>query len=362
MKILALRGDGIGPEIVDATIKVLKTISQKFNFNLDLIYSDIGFSSLKKNKTTFPNEILKLCSEVDGIILGPVDHNNYPPKSEGGLNPSGELRTKLKLYSNIRPAKAFKGTKCILEKIDLVIVRENTEGFYADRNMFSGNGELEIEEGTGISIRKITKKASENIAKRGFEIAKLMNKNKKVNVHAIHKANVLRLTDGIFLNACRNISKKYPEINYHEMLVDAATAHMVRNPEQFDVLITTNMFGDILSDCASMLTGSLGMLPSASIGTKIENKCNAMYEPVHGSAPDIAGKGIANPLAMILSVAMMFKYSFLKPEYFDLINKVVNKILNDGYRTKDICMEKNKLISTQDMGDLVVEELNNEKI
>ena len=208
MKILALRGDGIGPEIVDVTIKVLKTISQKFNFNLDLIYSDIGYSSLKKNKTTFPNKILKLCSEVDGIILGPVDHNNYPPKSEGGLNPSGELRTKLKLYSNIRPAKAFKGTKCILDKIDLVIVRENTEGFYSDRNMFSGNGELEIEEGTGISIRKITKKASENIAKRGFEIAKLMKKNKKVNVHAIHKANVLRLTDGIFLNACRNISKK----------------------------------------------------------------------------------------------------------------------------------------------------------
>ena len=157
-------------------------------------------------------------------------------------------------------------------------------------------------------------------------------------------------------------SENYPKINYSEMLVDSATAHLVRNPSQFDVIVTTNMFGDILSDCASMLTGSLGMLPSASIGTKIENKCNAMYEPVHGSAPDIAGKGIANPLAMILSVAMMFKYSFLKPEYFDLINKVVNKILNDGYRTKDICVEKNKLISTQDMGDLVVEELNNEKI
>ena len=156
-----------------------------------------------------------------------MDHNNYPPKSEGGLNPSGELRTKLKLYSNIRPAKAFKGTKCILKKIDLVIVRENTEGFYADRNMFSGNGELEIEEGTGISIRKITRKASEKIAKRGFEIAKQMNKNKKINVHAIHKANVLRLTDGIFLKACRKISKNYPQIEYHEMLVDAATAHML---------------------------------------------------------------------------------------------------------------------------------------
>ena len=154
MKILVLKGDGIGPEIVDCTIKVLDKISDKFKFNLDIIYSDIGFSALEKNKTTFPNLILKLCEEVDGIILGPVDHNNYPPEKEGGLNPSGLLRTKLNLFSNIRPAKSFKGTKCILDKIDLVIVRENTEGFYSDRNMFSGIGELEIEEGTGISIRK----------------------------------------------------------------------------------------------------------------------------------------------------------------------------------------------------------------
>jgi len=357
MKILALRGDGIGPEIVDATIKVLKTISQKFNFNLDLIYSDIGFSSLKKNKTTFPNEILKLCSEVDGIILGPVDHNNYPPKSEGGLNPSGELRTKLKLYSNIRPAKAFKGTKCILDKIDLVIVRENTEGFYADRNMFSGNGELEIEEGIGISIRKITKKASENIAKRGFEIAKLMNKNKKVNVHAIHKANVLRLTDGIFLNACRNISKKYPEINYHEMLVDAATAHMVRNPEQFDVLITTNMFGDILSDLASELSGSLGLSGSLNVGDTIP-----MAQAQHGAATDIMNKGIANPISLIFSTAMLLDWLgkqkgqeiYIKAN--QLIFKVVENILEENkYLTPDLGGNT----STEKLTDHIIERIEN---
>jgi 3-isopropylmalate dehydrogenase len=195
------------------------------------------------------------------------------------------------------------------------------------------------------------------IAKVGFETAKARSKK----LCSVDKANVLESTE-LWREVVTEVSKDYPDVELSHMYVDNASMQLVRNPKQFDVIVTTNMFGDILSDCASMLTGSLGMLPSASIGTKIENKCNAMYEPVHGSAPDIAGKGIANPLAMILSVAMMFKYSFLKPEYFDLINKVVNKILNDGYRTKDICMEKNKLISTQDMGDLVIEELNNEKI
>jgi 3-isopropylmalate dehydrogenase len=146
------------------------------------------------------------------------------------------------------------------------------------------------------------------------------------------------------------------------MYVDNASMQLVRNPKQFDVIVTTNMFGDILSDCASMLTGSLGMLPSASIGRKTPNKCNAMYEPVHGSAPDIAGQGIANPLAMILSLSMMFKYSLLKEDYSKLINRVINRILDNGYRTKDILNDKDKLISTSDMGDLVVKELNNEKI
>ena len=357
MKILALKGDGIGPEIVDATIKVLKTISQKFNFNLDIIYSDIGFSALEKNKTTFPNLILKLCEEVDGIILGPVDHNNYPPEREGGLNPSGLLRTKLNLFSNIRPVKSFKGTKCILDKIDLVIVRENTEGFYADRNMFSGNGEIEIEEGTGISIRKITKQASEKIAKRGFEIAKQMNKNKKINVHAIHKANVLRLTDGIFLKACRKISKHYPEIEYHEMLVDAATAHMVRKPEQFDVLITTNMFGDILSDLASELSGSLGLSGSLNVGDTIP-----MAQAQHGAAIDIMNKGIANPISLIFSVAMLLKWlgkqkcqmEFIKAN--ELVFKVIENILEENkYLTPDL----GGISSSQTLTDHIIDKIEN---
>ena len=163
-------------------------------------------------------------------------------------------------------------------------------------------------------------------------------------------------------NVVTEVSKNYPDVELSHMYVDNASMQLVRNPKQFDVIVTTNMFGDILSDCASMLTGSLGMLPSASIGAKKSNKCNAMYEPVHGSAPDIAGEGIANPLAMILSIGMMFKYSFSNTEYFNLINRVVNKILNNGYRTRDIFIENDKLISTQEMGDLVIEELDNEKI
>ena len=357
MKILALKGDGIGPEIVDCTIKVLNKISNKFKFNLDIIYSDIGFSALEKNKTTFPNLILKLCEEVDGIILGPVDHNNYPSEKEGGLNPSGLLRTKLNLFSNIRPAKSFKGTKCILDKIDLVIVRENTEGFYADRNMFSGNGEIEIEEGTGISIRKITKQASEKIAKRGFEIAKQMNKNKKINVHAIHKANVLRLTDGIFLKACRKISKHYPEIEYHEMLVDAATAHMVRKPEQFDVLITTNMFGDILSDLASELSGSLGLSGSLNVGDTIP-----MAQAQHGAAIDIMNKGIANPISLIFSVAMLLKWlgkQKCQMEYIkanELVFKVIENILEENkYLTPDL----GGTSSSQTLTDHIIDKIEN---
>ena len=267
------------------------------------------------------------------------------------------LRTKLNLFSNIRPAKSFRGTSCIIDKIDLVIVRENTEGFYADRNMFSGNGELEIEEGTGISIRKITRKASEKIAIRGFEIAKQMNKNKKINVHAIHKANVLRLTDGIFLKACRKISKNYPEIDYHEMLVDAATAHMVRNPKQFDVLITTNMFGDILSDLASELSGSLGLSGSLNVGDTIP-----MAQAQHGAATDIMNKGIANPISLIFSAAMLLGWLgkqkgreiYIKAN--QLIFKIVENILEEN---KFLTPDLGGASSTQKLTDHIIDRIEN---
>ena len=223
--------------------------------------------------------------------------------------------------------------------------------------MFSGNGEFEIEEGVGISIRKITRKASEKIAKRGFELAKQMNKNKKINVHAIHKANVLRLTDGIFLKACRKISKHYPEIEYHEMLVDAATAHMVRKPEQFDVLITTNMFGDILSDLASELSGSLGLSGSLNVGDTIP-----MAQAQHGAAIDIMNKGIANPISLIFSVAMLLKWlgkqkcqmEFIKAN--EIVFKVIENILEENkYLTPDL----GGTSSSQTLTDHIIDKIKN---
>ena len=308
MQFVVLQGDGIGPEIVSSAIDIINLIKNKLKIKIDLIHLEIGFSSLKSQGTTFPKKVLEICKKSDGIILGPVDHNNYPSEKDGGLNPSGLLRSHLDLYSNIRPAKTYNNLKSTVDLMDLIIVRENTEGFYADRNMYVGNGEFLPEPGIGIALRKITDKGSKRIALRAFEIASNLQKNKsKINVHAIHKANVMKLTDGIFLDACREVSKSFPEINYSEMIVDAAAAHLVRNPTQFDVLVTTNMFGDILSDLASELSGSLGLAGSINVGDRIP-----MAQAQHGSAPDIAGKGMANPISMILSVGMMFGWLGIK--------------------------------------------------
>ena len=327
MQFVVLQGDGIGPEIVSSAIDVINLIKNKLKIKIDLIHLEIGFSSLKSQGTTFPKIVLEVCKKSDGIILGPVDHNNYPSEKDGGLNPSGLLRSHLDLYSNIRPAKTYNNLKSTVDLMDLIIVRENTEGFYADRNMYFGNGEFLPEPGIGIALRKITDKGSKRIALRAFEIASNLQKNKsKINVHAIHKANVMKLTDGIFLDACREVSKSFPEINYSEMIVDAAAAHLVRNPTQFDVLVTTNMFGDILSDLASELSGSLGLAGSINVGDRIP-----MAQAQHGSAPDIAGKGMANPISMILSVGMMFGWLGIKKnnDVFIKANDFLHQAINE---------------------------------
>ena len=243
--------------------------------------------------------------EADGIILGPVDHNAYPSLSNGGINPSAKLRIELDLYSNIRPAKNYVNVKSLSQNMDLVIVRENTEGFYADRNMYDGSGEFSPIPGVGLSLRKITKEASLKIAKSAFEIAKSrsINKSIKSKVHVVHKANVMKITDGIFLDACRHISSKYNDVDYDEMLVDACAAHLVRKPDQFDVIVTTNMFGDILSDLATELSGSLGLAGSLNAGSN-----HAMAQAQHGAAPDIADQNIANPISLILSSAMLLDW------------------------------------------------------
>ena len=340
INILAFDGDGIGPEIMTSTLDVISFLNTKLNLNINIEKEVIGFKSLETDGTTFTEKALLKSKEADGIILGPVDHNNYPDKSEGGVNPSGILRIKLDLFANIRPAKNYKNVKSLSKNMNLIIVRENTEGFYADRNMVDGNGEFSPVQGVGLAFRKITKKASLRIAESAFNIAKNISAStdKKIRVHAIHKANVMRLTDGIFLDACRQISLKYDNIHYKEMLVDACAAHIVRDPSQFDIILTTNMFGDILSDLATELSGSLGLAGSLNAG-----ESQAMAQAQHGSANDIAGKNIANPISLILSTSMLLNWLGDKRKLENLIlasrlinNSVIKLLETEINLTKDL--------------------------
>ena len=305
LNIIAFDGDGIGPEIVSSTLDIINLLNTKLKLDIEIKREILGFNLLKKIGLTFTDGLLLKSKEADGTILGPVDHNAYPSVSNGGINPSAKLRIELDLYSNIRPAKNYVNVKSLSQNMDLVIVRENTEGFYADRNMYDGSGEFSPIPGVGLSLRKITKEASLKIAKSAFEIAKSrsVNKSIKSKVHVVHKANVMKITDGIFLDACRHISSKYNDVDYDEMLVDACAAHLVRKPDQFDVIVTTNMFGDILSDLATELSGSLGLAGSLNAGSN-----HAMAQAQHGAAPDIADQNIANPISLILSSAMLLDW------------------------------------------------------
>ena len=299
MKILVLPGDGIGPEITAATLKVLRAVDAELTLGLSFEERAIGFASLHSQRTTLPDYVLARVPQVDGVILGPVSHYEYPPRQDGGINPSGELRVKFELYANIRPCRS-RGQFTVLRKpMDLVIVRENTEGFYSDRNMFAGSGEFMPDADMALSIRKITAKGSARVARAAFELAR--QRRKKVT--AVHKANVVKLSDGLFLREVRKVAQAYPDVALDDLIVDAAAAHLIRSPDRFDVIVTTNMFGDILSDEASELCGSLGLGGSINAGDDI---CVAQAQ--HGSAPDIAGQNLANPTSLILSSAMLLDW------------------------------------------------------
>lgn len=306
IRLAMLSGDGIGPEISAATRLVLEETAKVCDF--EIIFKDIaiGLSAMEASGTTFPNDILDNVRDCDGIILGPVSHNDYPPRDEGGLNPSGELRKQLDLFANIRPARSRYGTAPAKgNSFNLVVVRENTEGFYADRNLFSGPGEFMPTEDVAMSLRKISRKASIRIAEAAFEeaSARKLSGLGAGRVTVVHKANVLRMSDGLFLACTREVAESYPDIDYDERIVDAMCAHLVRRPGDYDVICTTNMFGDILSDLASELAGSLGLAASLNFGNDF-----AMAQAQHGSAPDIAGRNIANPTSLIGSAAMLLDW------------------------------------------------------
>lgn len=349
--ILVLPGDGIGPEITPRTLEVLQAADRALGLDLQFETHDIGLKSLAEKGTTLTDATMARIPEVDGVVLGPVSHYDYPARSEGGINPSAELRTKFALYSNIRPCRSREGLTVLRDPMDLVIVRENTEGFYSDRNMFSGTAEFMPEDGIALSVRKVTAKASERVARTAFELAK--DRRKKVT--AVHKANVLKVSDGLFLRTVREVAADYPDIELEELIVDATAAALIRRPSRFDVLVTTNMFGDILSDEASELSGSLGLGGAINAGATV---CVAQAQ--HGSAPDIAGQNIANPTSLILSAAMLLDWIGRRDgnqRLIDggrLITEAVDNVLdNPATRTRDI----GGALNTDAFTDIVVAEI-----
>lgn len=334
MKILVLPGDGIGPEITLATLTVLDRANEKFKLGLEWDRREMGLTTLKKVGSTLPDDVMEAARKAPGIILGPVDHLIYPSREQGGINPSGEFRVKLDLFANIRPAKSRMGLGLTGKPIDLVIFRECTEGFYADRNMFMGRGEFMPTEDMAIAVRKVTARQCERITRVAFDWAR--KRRKKVT--AVHKANVFHMSDGLFLREVRKVAKEYPDVELDEKIVDAMAALLVRHPDKFDCIVTGNMFGDILSDEASEISGGLGLAGSTMAG---DDACCAQAQ--HGSAPDIQGQDKANPVSLMLSAAMLFDWLAMRhkrPE-FDHAAKAIEAAIDAALqkpetRTPDI--------------------------
>ena len=351
-KILILPGDGIGKEIVAQAIKVIDSLNVNHGLGMNLVHGLIGGSAYEETGSPLPEETLIAAKECDSILLGAVGGQQWE-SLERELRPERGLlgiRAELDLFSNLRPAilypqlvNASTLKNKVVSGLDLMIVRELVGGIY-----FGQPRGIEIKDGERFGVNSATYFESE-IARIGHSAFQIAQKRDK-RVCSVDKANVLEVCE-LWREVMEEVSQHYPDIELTHMLVDTAAMQLVRAPKQFDVMVTSNLFGDILSDCAAMLTGSIGMLPSASL-----NKNNyGMYEPIHGSAPDIAGKDIANPLATILSVSMMLRYSLNQTSLANKINAAVNVVLDQGYRTKDISVVGDTIVGTEAMGDLIVD-------
>ncbi|MBI5111255.1 MAG: isocitrate/isopropylmalate dehydrogenase family protein [Rhodovulum sp.] len=299
MKIAVLPGDDIGPEITDATLAVLRTVDDVHRLGLDFEIHEVGMASHRRCGTTLPDRVVEMARAADGVLLGPAGMTAYPPLSEGGRNIPGAIRKELDLFANIRPARARRGLPKAQPGLDCVIVRENTEGFYADRNLYLGYGEFMPTPDVAMSLRLITARASRRISERAFAIAETRRKH----VTFIGKRHVLKVTDGLFWREVEQVAAQHPDVTLREVDVDAAAAELYSRPQAFDVILTSNMFGDILSNLANALAGSLGLAAALNVGEK-----HAAANAGHGSAPDIAGKGVANPASLILSAAMLLDW------------------------------------------------------
>ncbi|BDZ72652.1 3-isopropylmalate dehydrogenase [Methylophaga marina] len=350
-KIVVLPGDGIGPEIVAEAVKILEAFRQE-GLDVSLEYGLIGGAAYDETGTPLPDETLQMSKQADAILLGAVGGYKWESldisvRPEKGLL---GIRSELNLFANLRPAilypqlaEASTLKADVVAGLDLMIVRELTGGIYFGQPR--GIRTLENGEKQGFNTLVYRETEINRIGKVAFDIAS----KRQGRVCSVDKANVLESTE-LWRETMTTLSESYPDIELSHMYVDNAAMQLVRAPKQFDVMVTTNMFGDILSDCASMLTGSIGMLPSASL----DENSKGMYEPIHGSAPDIAGQNIANPLATILSAAMMLRYTLDEAAMADRIEKAVSKVLDDGLRTADIYSAGMTKVSTSEMGDAVL--------
>jgi 3-isopropylmalate dehydrogenase len=350
--ILILPGDGIGPEIVAEAVKVLACLKQDFGLDIELTDALVGGAAYDAHGHPLPEQTLALARASDAVLLGAVGGPKWEPldiavRPEKGLL---GLRAELALFANLRPAILYPqlaGASTlkpeVVSGLDILIVRELTGGIYFGRPR--GIETLASGERRGINTLVYTESEIERICRVAFDMA--MKRGKRVC--SVDKANVLECTE-LWREVATRVGAEYPEVTLSHMYVDNAAMQLVRAPKQFDVMVTTNMFGDILSDCAAMLTGSIGMLPSASLNADGQG----MYEPIHGSAPDIAGRGVANPLATILSVAMMLRYSLDEPAHAERIEQAVSSVLDQGLRTADIASEGTTTVGTAAMGDAII--------
>ncbi len=352
-KIAVLKGDGIGPEIVDATLRVLEKVAELYGVEFSFQEGLIGGIAIDKTGDPLPDETLELCKSSDAVLLGAVGGPKWDDlpthkRPEKGLL---RIRKELDLFANLRPAKVWEPLidssplkPEVVKGTDMLVVRELTGDVYygEPRGIFEENGKR-----VGVNTMKYSEDEIRRVVRKAFEIAR--KRRKKLT--SVDKSNVLEVS-GLWKEIVEEEKKNFPDVELEHLYVDNCAMQIVRRPSTFDVIVTGNIFGDILSDEAGVVVGSLGMLPSASVGEKY-----ALYEPVHGSAPDIAGKGIANPIATILSASMMLKYSFSMDDAADLLERAVEEVLRKGYRTPDIYSEGCKKVGTKEMTDKIIETL-----
>lgn len=335
LKIAILPGDHIGPEITAAAVEVLKAVDEKHRLGLVYEECSVGHKSLKANGTTLTEEVFQTAKAANGgFLLGPCDNGGYPDPSEGGINVPGRFRHDLDLFANLRPSRTIAGIPNAREGLDILVVRENTEGFYPDRNMFRGYGEIMPTPDVAISMRRITRHASERAAREAFEWAR--RRRKKVTV--VTKKHILRMTDGLFHEACFRVAEEFPDVECNSAIIDSFAADLYLTPQMFDVAVMTNMIGDVMSNLCSALAGGLGLGGGLNAST-----AHAMANASHGSAPDIASQNKANPVSMIVSAAMLLEWLGSRDDRSELIAasqdivKAVDGVLADpSTRTVDV--------------------------